>query len=73
MATSIKDVAARAGVSIATVSHVLNGTRAARPETRRRIVAAIDELGYAQNETARNLAMGRSTLLGLIISDMDRQ
>ncbi len=70
MATGIKDVAARAGVSIATVSHVLNGTRGTRPETRERVLAAIEELGYSQNQAARNLARGRSSLLGLIISDI---
>ena len=70
MAVSIKDVAERAGVSIATVSHVLNGTRGTRQQTRQKVLAAIEELGYAQNQSARNLAMGRSTLLGLIISDI---
>ena len=70
LATNIKDVALKAGVSIATVSHVLNGTRTTRPQTRRRVLAAIEELGYAQNQAARNLALGRSTLLGLIISDI---
>ena len=70
MATSIKDVAARAGVSIATVSHVLNGTRHARPQTRDRVLAAISELGYSQNQAARNLARGTSTLLGVIVSDV---
>jgi DNA-binding LacI/PurR family transcriptional regulator len=70
MAVSIKDVAAKAGVSIATVSHVLNGTRGTRPATRDRVLDAIRELGYAQNQSARNLARGRSSLLGLIISDI---
>jgi LacI family transcriptional regulator len=70
LAVSIKDVAALAGVSIATVSHVLNGTRGTRPDTRARVLAAIDELGYSQNQAARNLARGRSSLLGLIISDI---
>ena len=70
MATSIKDVAAKAGVSIATVSHVLNETRGTRPETKARVLAAIEELGYSQNQAARNLARGRSSLLGLIISDI---
>jgi DNA-binding LacI/PurR family transcriptional regulator len=70
LAVSIKDVASRAGVSIATVSHVLNGTRASRPQTRQKVLAAIQEMGYSQNQSARNLAMGRSTLLGLIISDI---
>ena len=70
MAVSIKDVAAKAGVSIATVSHVLNGTRGTRPDTRDRVLEAIRDLGYAQNQAARNLARGRSSLLGLIISDI---
>jgi LacI family transcriptional regulator len=67
---SIKDVAVRAGVSIATVSHVLNGTRPTRQHTRDRVLHAVRELGYAQNQSARNLARGRSTLLGLLVSDV---
>jgi len=63
-------VAARAGVSTATVSHVLNGTRGSKPETRQRVLAAIQELGYSQNQAGRDLARGRSSLLGLIISDI---
>ncbi|MBV8569981.1 MAG: LacI family DNA-binding transcriptional regulator [Acidobacteriaceae bacterium] len=70
MGASIKDVAAKAGVSIATVSHVLNGTRITSQPTRERVLAAIRELGYSQNQSARNLARGRSTLLGLLISDV---
>lgn len=67
---SIRDVAARAGVSTATVSHVLNGTRGSKPETRQRVLSAIQELGYSQNQAGRDLARGRSSLLGLIISDI---
>jgi DNA-binding LacI/PurR family transcriptional regulator len=67
---SIREVAARAGVSTATVSHVLNGTRGSKPETRQRVLTAIQELGYSQNQAARDLARGRSSLLGLIISDI---
>jgi DNA-binding LacI/PurR family transcriptional regulator len=70
LATSIKDVAKHSGVSIATVSHVLNGTRHTRPQTRERVLAAIHDLGYAQNQAARNLARGTSTLLGVIVSDV---
>lgn len=70
MAASIKDVAELAGVSTATVSHVVNGTRNTKPETRQKVLAAIEKLGYARNQAARNLAMGRSSLLGLIISDI---
>ena len=70
MAVSIKDVAAKAAVSIATVSHVLNGTRVTRPRTRDRVLAAVRELGYSQNQAARNLARGTSSILGLIVSDV---
>lgn len=70
MSANIKDVAVRAGVSIATVSHVLNGTRTTRQLTRQRVLAAVAELGYAQNQSARNLVRGRSSLLGLIVSDV---
>ena len=70
MGVSIKDVALRAGVSTATVSHILNGTRVTSQATRNRVLAAIQELGYSQNQAARNLARGRSSLLGLLISDI---
>ncbi len=70
MATSIKDVAKHSGVSIATVSHVLNGTRHTRPQTRERVLNSIRELGYSQNQAARNLARGTSTVLGIIVSDV---
>jgi DNA-binding LacI/PurR family transcriptional regulator len=70
LAVSIKDVAQKAGVSTATVSHILNGTRPTSQETRNRVLAAIQELGYSQNQSARNLARGRSSLLGLIVSDV---
>lgn len=70
MGVSIKDVALRAGVSTATVSHILNGTRVTSQGTRDRVLAAIQELGYSQNQAARNLARGRSSLLGLLISDI---
>ena len=70
LAVSIKDVAAKAAVSIATVSHVLNGTRVTRPRTRERVLAAVRELGYSQNQAARNLVRGTSSFLGLIVSDV---
>jgi LacI family transcriptional regulator len=70
MGASIKDVAERAGVFTATVSHVLNGTRKTRPVTQQKVMTAVRELRYSQNQAARNLARGRSSLLGLIISDL---
>jgi LacI family transcriptional regulator len=67
---TIKDVAARSMVSVATVSYVLNGTRKVRPETRRRVLAAAQALGYAPNSAARSLVVGQSSLLGLVVSDI---
>ena len=70
LAASTKDIAEKAGVSVATVSHVLNGTRGTRPHTRQKVLAAAADLGYAPNQAARNPVLGRSTLLGLVISDI---
>ncbi|MET7833768.1 LacI family DNA-binding transcriptional regulator [Micromonospora sediminicola] len=65
---SIRDVAAAAGVSVTTVSHVLNnksGTRVS-PETRERVESAARQLGYAANGLARGLRLQRSHTLGLL-------
>ena len=67
---NIKDVAARAGVSVATVSHVLNKTKRTLPQTAERVHQAVRELGYVQNLAARNLAIGRSSIYGMLISDI---
>ena len=67
---SIYDVAALAHVSTATVSAVINGQDKVEAKTRRRVQAAIKKLHYQPNLYARNLARGRSQLLGLIISDV---
>ena len=69
MAT-IKDVAELAGVSAATVSYVLNETRKVRPETEQRVLLAARELGYQPNNAARSLAVGHSSIIGLIVPDM---
>jgi LacI family transcriptional regulator len=66
----IKDVARVAGVSTATVSHVINKTRFVRDETRQKVLEAIEQCNYAPNVHAQSLASGRSTTLGLIISDI---
>src|SRR5438132_14376620 len=66
----IKDVAKLSGVSTATVSHVINKTRYVSNETKRKVLGAIENVGYAPNIHARNLASGRSRTLGLIISDI---
>ncbi len=54
---TIKDVAARAGVSVATVSHVLNGTRKVAPATAERVRRTIEELGYQPNTIARGTSV----------------
>ena len=66
-----KDVAERAGVSVATVSYVLNhGPRPVSPDTRARVEAAISELGYYPNEMARALRLQQSSTIGLIIPNI---
>lgn len=68
--SSIKDVARAAGVSTATVSHVINKTRFVSDEITARVQRAIEECRYYPNAAARSLASGRSRILGLIISDI---
>ncbi len=63
---SMHDVAARAGVSHQTVSRVLNEFPGIRPETRERVLAAIEELGYRRNLAARALVTGRTQTIGMI-------
>src|SRR5699024_2615190 len=67
---SIKDVARAAGVSIGTVSNVLNRPDIVSPERRDRVLEAIRELGYVRNDAARQLKMGRSSTVGAIVLDM---
>jgi LacI family transcriptional regulator, galactose operon repressor len=67
---TIKDVARRAGVSLGTVSNVINRPGAVSHETRSRVLAAIDELGYVRSESARQLRMGQSRIIGLLLLDM---
>lgn len=65
------DVARRAGVSDAVVSYVLSGSHPVSEATRARVVAAIEELGYRRNATARALRRGRSDTVGLVLSDVE--
>jgi DNA-binding LacI/PurR family transcriptional regulator len=71
MPALMRDVAKKAGVSITTVSHVLNETRIVAPDTRERVLKAIRELDYYANTSARLLVRGQSNLVGLIISDIE--
>ncbi|WP_374944471.1 LacI family DNA-binding transcriptional regulator [Sphingomonas sp.] len=66
---SIKDVAAKAGVSPKTVSRVINGERHVRPEVRAAVQRVVSELDYRPNAFARSLSSSRSYLLGLFIDD----
>jgi LacI family transcriptional regulator len=68
--TSIRDVAKRAGVSIATVSRAVNGISTVTPELAERVWIAIKEVGYVPNTQARALVSGRSHLLGLVVSEI---
>ncbi|WP_156761185.1 LacI family DNA-binding transcriptional regulator [Microbacterium karelineae] len=69
MTVSIRDVATRAGVSVGTVSNVLNRPKAVSDATVDRVRQAIDDLGYVRNDAARQLRAGRSTTVGLIVLD----
>ncbi|CAN7444583.1 LacI family DNA-binding transcriptional regulator [Massilia sp. LjRoot122] len=68
-ATSISAVAARAGVSIATVSRVLNDSKPVSAETRERVETAVAALGYRANALARSLMRGESRLLLVLVPD----
>jgi LacI family transcriptional regulator len=69
MAT-IHDVARAAGVSSATVSHVINNSRFVTPQTRQRVEAAIEQLRYRRDGIARSLRRARTSTIGVIISDI---
>ena len=64
---TIRDVARHAGVSAATVSRVLNDSPLVLEPTRARVRAAVDELGYRLNATARNLSIGRAMAIGVVV------
>ncbi|WP_084124876.1 LacI family DNA-binding transcriptional regulator [Demequina sp. NBRC 110054] len=67
---TLREVAARAGVSIKTVSNVVNGVPSVRPETRERVEEAIRALGYQPNLSARHLRSGRSGVIALAIPEL---
>jgi hypothetical protein len=70
MAAGMKDVASLAGVAVGTVSNVLNHPDLVRPLTRARVEAAMEELGFIPNGSARQLRVGRSRCLGLVVLDV---
>lgn len=70
MKVKITDVAKASGVSIATVSHVINHTRYVTPETTQKVERAIQILGYSPDLTARNFKKGRKGLVGMLVPDL---
>jgi LacI family transcriptional regulator len=68
--TSIKQVAREAGVSVGTVSNVLNRPEQVAPATRQRVQDAITALGFVRNESARQLRAGRSRTIGMVVLDV---
>ena len=66
-----KDVARSAGVSVRTVSNVVNGFEHVSPATRARVLTAIEGLSYYPSELARSLKVGRSGLVGLMLPELD--
>jgi DNA-binding LacI/PurR family transcriptional regulator len=69
---TLQDVADHAGVSMKTVSNVVNAYEHISPRMRERVQAAIDELGYRPNRSGRSLATGRSGMIGLAFPDLRR-
>ena len=70
MSVSVKDVARRAGVSVGTVSNVMNRPDKVSGSTVERVQRAIEDLGFVRNDAARQLRAGRSRAIGLVILDV---
>lgn len=70
MTATIKDVAKKAGVSISTVSRVINNSKPVSSEIRQKVLEVIEELGYKPNEIARTLVTKKSFLIGVIVTDL---
>ena len=70
MRATMHDVALIAGVSVKTVSNVINDYPHVRPTTRNRVLAAIEELGYRPNLSARGLRSGRTGIIGLAVPEL---
>ena len=65
------DVAKHAGVSIKTVSRVINNVKTVKPQIRERVMRAVTRLGYVVNQQARSLASGRSQVIGLLVPGLE--
>jgi DNA-binding LacI/PurR family transcriptional regulator len=71
MSVRMKEVASRAGVSVKTVSNVVNGYQHVAPSTRERVQQAIDEMGYRPNLSARSLRSGRTGIIAVAVPRLD--
>lgn len=67
---TIKEIAQRCNVSIATVSNILNGKPNASEETREKVLRAVKELNYTPNSVAKNLKLKKSQTIGVVVEDM---
>lgn len=70
MPVSMKDIARESGVSVATVSRVLNGSATVREELRARVLSSVEKLGYQPNMVARSLRMRKTMVIGVIIPNI---
>ena len=73
MKVTISDVAKRAGVSTATVSHTINNTRYVSSETREKVQEAIRALGYTPDASARSFRTGKKRTVGFIVPDISNK
>lgn len=71
-AVTIRDVARRAGVSVATASRALNGKAVVNAQTRDRILIVMEELGFTPSPAARRLSLGRTMTVGVVVSFLTR-
>ena len=71
-AVTIRDVASQAGVSVATASRALNGSAVVSDATRQRILAVMEELGFSPSPAARQLSLGRTLTVGVVVSFLTR-
>lgn len=71
-AVTIRDVARKAGVSVATASRALNGMDIVNPQTRDRILTVMEELGFRPSPAARRLSLGRTLTVGVVVSFLTR-
>ena len=67
---TIKEIAQRCGVSIATVSNILNGKPNASEATRQKVLKAVKELNYTPNSIAKNLKLKKSQTIGVLVEDI---